>query len=51
MVKSDKFGQSAKFGHQHFLFHILIFVIKNKFELANSENPDETAHKEPYHLD
>ena len=29
-IKSGKFGQSAKFGQQPFLFHILIIGIKNK---------------------
>ena len=30
MVKSGKFGQSAKFGQPPCLFHILIIGIKNK---------------------
>ena len=45
------FGQTAKFGQRSCLFHTSIIGIKNKLTLANSENPDETAHKEPSHLD
>ena len=43
-VKSGKFGRSAKFVQRHCLFHILIIVMKNKLKIAQSENPDETAH-------
>ena len=42
-VKSGKVGRSAKFGQLPCFFHILIIVIKN-IKLANSGNPDETAH-------
>ena len=49
-VKLGKFGQSGKFGQRPCLFHISNIGIK-KINLANSENPDETAHQEPSHLD
>ena len=49
-VKPGIFGQTAKFGQRPCLFHISNIGIKNKIYLANSENPDETAHKEPSHL-
>ena len=44
------FGQTAKFRQRSYLFHTLIIGIKI-INQANSENPDETAHKEPSHLD
>ena len=53
-VKSGIFGQTAKFGQRPCLFHISNIGIKNKLTkqtVANSENPDETAHKETSHLD
>ena len=51
-VKSGMFGQTAKLGQRSCLFHTSIIGIKNKLTIkANSENPDETAHKEPSHLD
>ena len=31
--------------------YILIIGMKKQINLANSENPDETVHKEPSHLD
>ena len=43
-VKSGIFGQTAKFGQRPCLFDISNIGIKNKKNLANSENPDETAH-------
>ena len=49
--KSGKFGQSVNFGQRPCSFHILIIGMKKYINLANSENPDETAHKEPSHLD
>ena len=52
-VKSG-FGRLAKFGQRPCWFHILIIgiiiAIKNKLT-KQSENTDETAHKEPSHLD
>ena len=45
-VKSDMFGQTAKVGQPLCLFHGSIIGIKIKLTLANSENPDETAHKD-----
>ena len=52
-VKSGKFGQSAKFGHQPCFIHILIIGMKKQTQIqyANSENPDVTAHSEPSHPD
>ena len=49
-VKSGMFGQTVKFGQQPCLFHISIIGIKNKLTKQTVENPDETAHKEPSHL-
>ena len=52
MVKPGNYGQSAKFEQRPCLFHILNIGIKDKLtKLANSEIPNEAAHKEPSHLD
>ena len=50
-VKSGKFGRSAKFGQRPCLFRILIIGLRKLINLANSENPEETVHNEPSHLD
>ena len=49
-VKSGIFGQTAHFEQPPCLFHSSIIGIKNKLT-KQSENPDETAHKEPSQLD
>ena len=50
-VKSGNFRHQVKFGQWPCLFHILIIGIQKCNYKANSENPDETAHKEPSHQD
>ena len=51
-VKSGIIGRTAKFGQRPCLFHISNIGIKKKSKnKANSEISDETAHKEPSHLD
>ena len=51
-VKSGIFGQTAKFGQPPCLFHSSVIGIKNKLTKQTvKKKPDETAHKEPSHLD
>ena len=42
---------SCKFGQWSCLFHTLIIGMQKCINKANSENPDETAHKEPSYQD
>ena len=50
-VKSGNFGHQVNSDKEPCLIHIIIIGIKIIINKANSENPDETAHKEPSHLD
>ena len=49
-VKSDNFGHKVK-SDSDLVLSYFNYWNKNLIYKANSENPDETAHKEPSHLD
>ena len=51
MVKLGKFGRSAKFGRTATLYVSYFEYWNKKIHQANINSSDETAHKEPSHLD
>ena len=50
-VKSGIFGQTAKFRQRPCLFHISNIGIKNRLTKQTVKILNDTAHKEPSHLD
>ena len=50
-VKSGNFRHQVNSDSDLVFFLILIIGIQKCINKANSDNPDETAHKEPSHLD